>query len=109
MQAGLLRDFVDLYQSVTTVSETSGEQIRSWNLLWHGRAKVEYSSGTQLMENNETFNTITRKITIRTKPLFTQNPSDLQVRIGSDRYRILSRDVRTWDMATILIVELINQ
>jgi hypothetical protein len=69
---------------------------------------VEFSSGTQLLENNETWNTITRKVTIRTKPVFTEPLSKLRMVIDSKYYRLLSMDVRVTDMATICIVELIN-
>jgi len=109
MQAGLLRDFVEVYTQTVTKSPTNGETIISWSLSWRGRARVEFSSGTQLVENNETVNTVTRKVTIRTKPAFTQKLSTLRLKIGGDYYRILSRDVRDSDMATIMIVELINE
>lgn len=109
MQAGLLRDIVAIEQVATTINPTNGEQSQAWSQVWRGRARVEFSSGGQVLENNETINTITRKVTIRTKPAFNQKLSDLRVKIGGDYYRILSRDVRVTDMATILIVEIINQ
>lgn len=109
MQAGLLRDFIEVYRQQVTKSATNGETIIEWVKVWRGRARVEFSSGTQMLENNETINTITRKVTIRTKPVFSDKLSTLRIKIGSDNYRILSRDVRETDMATIMIVELINE
>lgn len=109
MQAGLLRDIVEVYRSSVTKNATNGEQTLSWARIWKGRARVEFSSGTQLLENNETINTVTRKVTIRTKPFFTGALTDLMIKIDGDEYRILSRDIRKQDMATIMIVELKNQ
>lgn len=109
MQAGLLRDFVEMYRQQVTKNPTNGETIIEWIKVWRGRARVEFSSGTQLVENNETINTLTRKVTIRTKPAFEGKLSTLRLKIGSDYYRILSRDIRETDMATIMIVELINE
>ncbi len=109
MQAGLLRDFVEVYRQSVTKSPINGETIIDWVQVWRGRARVEFSSGSQMLENNETINTITRKVTIRTKPAFSDKPTTLRIKIGSDYYRILSRDVRDTDMATIMIVELINE
>lgn len=108
MQAGLLREIIEVHHSVETRSAISGEQQLTWQLLWRGRARVQFSSGTQLLENNETVNVVTRKVTIRTKPFFEGALSTLRVKIGTDWYRILSRDIRITDQATILIVELIN-
>ena len=85
------------------------EQEYAWVKAWRGRARVEFSSGTQMLENNETINTLTRKVTIRTKPAFTDKLSTIRIKIGADFYRILSRDIRDTDMATIMIVELINE
>ena len=109
MQAGLLRDFVEVYRQTVTRNATNGEQESAWVKAWRGRARVEFSSGTQMLENNETINTLTRKVTIRTKPAFTDKLSTLRIKIGADFYRILSRDIRDTDMATIMIVELINE
>lgn len=109
MQAGLLRDFVEVYRQSVTKNPTNGETIIAWVKAWRGRARVEFSSGSQMLENNETINTITRKVTIRTKPVFADKLSTLRIKIGEDFYRILSRDIRDTDMATIMIVELINE
>lgn len=108
MQAGLLRDIVAIERATITRNADSGEEILGWSQIWRGRARVEFSSGTQMLENNETLNTITRKVTIRTKPAFTDPLSKLRMVIGTQYYRLLSMDVRVTDMATIFIVELIN-
>ena len=108
MQAGLLREIIEVHRSVETQSATTGEQQLTWKRIWRGRARVQFSSGTQLLENQETVNVVTRKVTIRTKPYFRGALSTLRVKIGDDMYRILSRDIRITDQATILIVELIN-
>lgn len=108
MQAGQLREIISIEKLTETRSTVNGEQSMAWTRIWRGRAKVDFSSGTQMVENNETINTVTRKVTIRTKPVLAYKLADLRVKIGPDYYRILSRDVRNWDMATVMQVELIN-
>ena len=109
MQAGLLRDIIAIQKATVTKNPNSGEENITWTQLWRGRARVEFSSGTQMLENNETWNSITRKVTIRTKPAFTDPLSMLRMVIDGQYYRLLSMDRRVTDMATIFIVELINE
>lgn len=109
MQAGLLRDIITIEKAVDTVNPKNGEQLRSWVQVWKGRAKVDFSSGSQIMTNGETMNRITKKVTIRTKPSFSEKLSMLRIVIADDAYRILAKDVRGRDMATIFTVELINE
>lgn len=109
MQAGLLRDKITIERSDVTHNTENGEQVTSWLQVWSGRAKVDFSSGSQLVSNNETINTITKKVTIRTKPAFNEKLSNLRIRIDGEYYRILAKDVRSRDMATIFTCELINE
>lgn len=109
MQAGLLRDKITIERSDVTHNTENGEQVTSWQQVWSGRAKVDFSSGSQLVSNNETINTITKRVTIRTKPAFNEKLSDLRILIDGEYYRILAKDVRSRDMATIFTCELINE
>ena len=109
MQAGLLRDKITIERSVVTYNADNGEQQLSWQPVWSGRAKVEFSSGSQLVSNNETINTITKRVTIRTKPAINEKLSNLRILIDGEYYRILAKDVRHKDMATIFTCELINE
>ena len=109
MQAGQLRDRVSIERSYVIKNSTNGEELLEWNTIWTGRAKVDFSSGTQLVSNNETLNTITKKVTIRTKPSFNEKLSTLRLLIDGEYYRILAKDVRHRDMATIFTCELINE
>ena len=109
MQAGLLRDKITIERSDVTHNTENGEQVTSWQQVWSGRAKVDFSSGSQLVSNNETINTITKKVTIRTKPAFNEKLSNLRILIDGEYYRILAKDVRGRDMATIFTCELINE
>jgi head-tail adaptor len=109
MQAGLLRDKITIERSDVTHNTENGEQVTSWLQVWSGRAKVDFSSGSQLVSNNETINTITKKVTIRTKPAFNEKLSNLRILIDGEYYRILAKDVRSRDMATIFTCELINE
>ena len=109
MQAGLLRNKITIERSDVTHNTENGEQETSWQQVWSGRAKVDFSSGSQLVSNNETINTITKKVTIRTKPAFNEKLSNLRILIDGEYYRILAKDVRSRDMATIFTCELINE
>lgn len=109
MQAGLLRDKITIERSDVTHNTENGEQVTSWQQVWSGRAKVDFSSGSQLVSNNETINTITKRVTIRTKPAFNEKLSNLRILIDGEYYRILAKDVRSRDMATIFTCELINE
>lgn len=109
MQAGLLRNKITIERSDVTHNTDNGEQVTSWQQVWSGRAKVDFSSGSQLVSNNETINTITKTVTIRTKPAFNEKLSNLRILIDGEYYRILAKDVRSRDMATIFTCELINE
>lgn len=109
MQAGLLRDKITIERSTVSVNAENGEQIIVWSAIWSGRAKVDFSSGSQLVSNNETINTISKRVTIRTKPAFNEKLSNLRMLIDGEYYRILAKDVRSKDMATIFTCELINE
>lgn len=109
MQAGLLRDKIAIERSNVTHNTENGEQVTSWQQVWSGRAKVDFSSGSQLVSNNETINTITKTVTIRTKPAFNEKLSNLRILIDGEYYRILAKDIRSRDMATIFTCELINE
>ena len=109
MQAGLLRDKISIERSSVSLHADNGEQILEWSVIWSGRAKVDFSSGSQLVSNNETINTITKRVTIRTKPAFNEKLSNLRILIDGEYYRILAKDVRSRDMATIFTCELINE
>lgn len=109
MQAGQLRDIISIEKAVEGTNSLNGEQTMVWNQVWKGRAKVDFSSGTQAVINGETVNRITKKVTIRTKPSFIEKLSLFRMLINGDYYRILAKDVRMRDMATIFTVELINE
>lgn len=109
MQAGLLRNKITIERSSISYNADNGEQVLAWSVVWSGRAKVDFSSGSQMVMNGETINTISKTVTIRTKPAFNQKLSELRMLIDGEYYRILAKDVRTRDMATIFTCELINE
>lgn len=109
MQAGLLRDIITIERCEDSKNATNGEQIQRWIPAWKGRAKVDFSSGNQAVVNGETVNRMTKKVTVRTKPTFQDKLSRLRIIIDGDAYRILAKDVRSRDQATIFTVELINE
>ena len=54
MQAGLLRDIVAIEKATVTKNPNSGEENLTWVQIWRGRARVEFSSVTQLLETPST-------------------------------------------------------
>lgn len=105
MQAGLLRDRITLEQPVST-RDKYGAQNQSWTTVWSGRAWVRFANGTQVVLNGETVNTITRKITIRTRFRVTHS---MRITFGEDHYRILNIDDSALDRSKTMTVELINE
>lgn len=105
MRAGLLKDFVKIETPVRTATRY-GSQETTWSEYWSGRAWVRFSSGTQVVENGETFNRVTKKVTIRYK---TDVQSKMRLVINEKKYRILSIDESRSDQSTTLTVELINE
>lgn len=110
MQAGLLKDIVTIEELIVNRDASNGSQRMSWSLLWKGRARVTFSSGSQMVSNGEVVTSMTKQVQIRTKPTFENYKlSDLRITIKGQHYRPLSLDVRSLDMASIFTVELINE
>lgn len=108
MQAGLLREIIEIERAHIEKNPDNGEEVIVWRLLWRGRARVEQTSGSLQLTNGETYNAVTKRITIRTKPVLHDLPSKLRVKYNGQAYRVLSIDPRITDMATIMMVEQIN-
>lgn len=106
MQAGLLRDIITIEKSAIVRDDTGGQNL-IWTSFWRGRAEVKQSKGSQVVRNGEVYNTVTKQVTVRTKPRF--SVKDMRLDIAGQKYRILSMDVRVRDMATVFICELINE
>lgn len=109
MQAGLLREIIEIERVQIVKNPDNGEEVMTWLLHWRGRARVEQTSGSLQLTNGETYNAVTKRITIRTKPVLHDLPSKFRVRFRGQLYRVLSIDPRITDMATIMMVEQINQ
>jgi len=108
MQAGLLREILEIERVQIVKNPENGEEVMTWRQLWRGRARVEQTSGSLQLTNGETYNAVTKRITIRTKPVLNDLPSRLRVKYNGQYYRVISIDPRITDMATIMMVEQIN-
>ena len=108
MQAGLLREILEIERVQIVKNQENGEEVMTWRRLWRGRARVEQTSGSLQLTNGETYNAVTKRITIRTKPVLNDLPSRLRVKYNGHYYRVISIDPRITDMATIMMVEQIN-
>ncbi len=105
MNAGTMRDIITVESMIIDRDEMGGQR-QLWNPYWRGKAWVRFSSGARKVENGETVNTMTKKVTVRHHPRFTP---DMRIDIGGLKYRILSMDVNRKDMSVTFSVELINE
>lgn len=104
MNAGTMRDIITVEKLMIT-RDAFGGQERVWTEFWKGKAWVRFSSGSRKVQNGETVNTMTKKVTVRLHPDFTP---DMRLDIYGLKYRILSIDRSRLDMSTTFTVELIN-
>ena len=109
MQAGLLRDKITIERSDVTHNTENGEQgdIVAASVEWSRKGGLHPAhSWCQTMRPSTP---LQKKVTIRTKPAFNEKLSNLRILIDGEYYRILAKDVRSRDMATIFTCELINE
>lgn len=64
MDSGQLHDRIDIYELVITKSPY-GDTNREWQKKYSTRARVNYSSGTRTMENDEIFFSVDREFIMR--------------------------------------------
>lgn len=105
MQAGLLKDYIEVLRCVTTRDDFGGE-IQQWISYWKGRARVQFASGRRIEDNGEIFNSVTKKVTVR-KQIGVD--VKMRVRYNDQLYRIITIDSRRSDMSAVLTCELINE
>ena len=55
LRAGLLREVIDIYRPIVTRNDF-GEETTQWALVAHTRARVDYRSGSRIVEVNEVTN-----------------------------------------------------
>lgn len=105
MDAALLKDIIEIETPVVE-RDGFGGQVTVWKRAWRGKARVEFASGSRVLQNSEVVNTRTNRVRVRYKPFFTEKDRLL---IDGQYYRVVSMNRDKRDMSTVFMVELINE
>lgn len=105
MQAGLLRDWVEIQQETVERDQLGGE-TRKWETIIRTRARIQDKSGDLKEENREAVFTSIKNVSIRYRPEITRN---MRLTWGGENYRILSIDRNRKNMSWDIKCELINE
>lgn len=105
MQAGLLRDWVEIQQETVERDQLGGE-TRKWKTILRTRARIQDKSGDLKEENREAVFTAIKNVSIRYRPGITRN---MRMSWGGENYRILSIDRNRKNMSWDIKCELINE
>lgn len=105
MQAGLLRDWVEIQQETVERDQMGGE-TRKWETILRTRARIQDKSGDLKEENREAVFTAIKNVSIRYRPGITRN---MRMSWGGENYRILSIDRNRKNMSWDIKCELINE
>ncbi|MBM6781446.1 phage head closure protein [Bacteroides mediterraneensis] len=105
MQAGLLRDWVEIQQETVERDQLGGE-TRKWETILRTRARIQDKSGDLKEENREAVFTAIKNVSIRYRPGITRN---MRLSWGGENYRILSIDRNRKNMSWDIKCELINE
>lgn len=105
MQAGLLRDWVEIQQETVERDQLGGE-TRKWETILRTRARIQDKSGDLKEENREAVFTAIKNVSIRYRPGITRN---MRMSWGGENYRILSIDRNRKNMSWDIKCELINE
>lgn len=105
MQAGLLRDWIEIQQETVERDQLGGE-TREWVTILRTRARIQDKSGDLKEENREAVFTAVKNVSIRYRPGITRN---MRLAWGGENYRILSIDRNRKNMSWDIKCELINE
>lgn len=105
MQAGLLRDWVEIQQETVERDQLGGE-TRKWETILRTRARIQDKSGDLKEGNREAVFTAIKNVSIRYRPGITRN---MRLSWGGENYRILSIDRNRKNMSWDIKCELINE
>lgn len=105
MQAGLLKEWIEIERE-TVKRDRFGGETRTWETAFRKRARIQFRSGDQTLENRETVHTVINTVTIRWQPGIDRR---MRLSWGGEKYRILSADRNRADMSLVIKCELINE
>lgn len=105
MQAGLLKEWITIEEE-SIIRDEFGGQIKEWIEKIKTRARIQFKSGDQVLENREEIHTVTNVVTIRYRPGISRQ---MRLKWGSEKYRILSIDRNRTEQSLVIKCELINE
>lgn len=105
MQAGLLKERVIFEQEKITRDQFGG-QTKKWETVVETRARIQFKTGDQILENREEIHTVTNIVTIRYRSGITRK---MRIVWGGEKYRILSIDRNRSEQSLLIKCELINE
>ena len=105
MQAGLLKDIIELYKPSLTKNEF-GEQIQEYIRVCETKSQVKFNSGNRGISNDEVVVNYTKIFLVR---YYIQVNENYQIQWNNHRYRILSIEENRQHNYKQIIAELINE
>jgi SPP1 family predicted phage head-tail adaptor len=105
MQAGLLRDIIEL-QQLTTSKDSYGSEVETYEYYCTTKAQVIYSSGNKLITNNEVNFNYNTTFNIR---YYIEVTETMRIKFQSRLYRILSVESNKQFQYKSIIAELIHE
>lgn len=104
MQAGLLREIIEIYEPKVVVN-SFGEQEQEYILLRPTKARVIHSSGSKSVENNEIVSNYNKTFHVR---MYVPMSETYQIKYQGNMYRVTSiEDVPQFNYKEV-ITERIN-
>lgn len=105
MKASDLSERIQIYNQISTRTQ-SGAANLTWELKYSCRARVNYSSGNRIVDNDEIFHTVDRDFIVRSYVPIVDTD---EIRWDNKRWQILSID-KSHDYNNIVIhTTLINE
>ena len=86
MQAGLLREIIEIYEPKVVVN-SFGEQEQEYILLKPTKARVIHSSGSKSVENNEIVSNYSKTFHVR---MYVPMSETYQIKYQGNMYRVTS-------------------
>jgi SPP1 family predicted phage head-tail adaptor len=105
MQAGLLRDIIEIEKVIIT-KDTYGSDIETYEYYLKTKAQVIYSSGNRNITNSEVVYNYNTTFVIR---YYIEITESMRIKFGGRYYRILSIENNKQFQQKTVITELINE
>lgn len=105
MQAGLLRDWVDVMEERVERDKLGGE-TRKWVRLLRVRARIQDKSADVVDRQREAVYTAVKRVSLRYRPGITRG---MRLMWGGEFYRIVSLDRNRRNMSWDIGCELVNE